>query len=153
MKVGLISDTHGVLRQEVITHLKTCELILHAGDIGGPEMIATLEEIAPLIVVKGNNDKGQWAEALPDFKAFKLEQWRFYMVHQKKDLPKDLSHIDIAIIGHSHRYSDTFHEHTRLINPGSCGKRRFDLPITMAILTLSKAQLHIEPILLDHTKK
>jgi len=153
MRIGLISDTHGLLRQEVMTNLQTCELILHAGDINQPKIIDQLKKIAPLIVVRGNNDKGQWADKLPLFEVFTVCGLRFYLVHQKKDLPKALSDIDVAIIGHSHRYSDTMQDHTRILNPGSCGKRRFDLPITMALLNISNGHLEVEPILLDSSKE
>lgn len=134
-QIGIISDTHGLLREEVIEHLKQCEFIIHAGDINKQEIIDQLEAIAPLIVVRGNNDKGEWAEALPLSKKITLGSLKFFVVHNKKDIPKDLEDTNIVVFGHSHKYTKQQIDGVTYINPGSCGKRRFDLPITMAILS------------------
>lgn len=136
-KISILSDTHNLLRPEIIEHLKGSDYILHGGDISKQEILDRLEEIAPVRVVRGNNDK-EWAEHLPQFLDFKLAGIRFYMTHKKKDLPTDLSPYGIVVIGHSHRYSDTWIDcgthRTLLLNPGSCGPRRFGQPITMAEL-------------------
>ena len=102
MKIGIISDTHGLLRPEVIQALDGCEAILHGGDINKQEIIDQLEMIAPVYVVRGNNDK-DWAEHIPMFLDFELAGLRIYMTHKKKDLPADLSGYDLVVFGHSHK--------------------------------------------------
>lgn len=145
-KIGIISDTHGLLRDQVIEYLKSCDAILHAGDINTPEIVDVLSQIAPLYIVRGNNDKGQWAELLPHHLDISLGGRRFYMVHQKKDVPKTLEGIDFVIYGHSHQYHLAKEQDRTWLNPGSCGKRRFGLPITMACLILENEEARIEPI-------
>lgn len=149
-KIGVISDTHGLLRDEVIAHLKECQLILHGGDINKPEIITALEAIAPVKVVRGNNDKGEWAEQLPETLQFTVEGKNFFMVHNKKDMIKDKTGIDVIVYGHSHKYSCTLEGATYMLNPGSCGKRRFDLAITMAILTIDQGEIKISQIDIPH---
>lgn len=146
--IGIISDTHGLLREEVINYLIGCDLILHAGDINKPEVLDRLRQIAPLKVVRGNNDHGEWAEELPLAVNFTIAGKRFYMTHRKKDIPSDLDNVDIIIVGHSHQYCDEVNGMRHLLNPGSCGKRRFGLPITMAKLTIQDEKMHIEQIIL-----
>lgn len=148
-RIGVISDTHGLLRDEVIGHLKKCQVILHAGDINKPEIIEKLEQIAPLYVVRGNNDKGEWAETLPLFLKFEIEGCQFYMTHQKKDVPKEELDVDWVIIGHSHKYLEDKKGHTNWLNPGSCGKRRFGLEISMAILEVNDNEVAVQKIILD----
>lgn len=131
MKIGIISDTHGLLRPEVIKALDRCDAILHGGDINRQEIIDRLEEIAPVYVVRGNNDK-DWAEHIPIFLDLELAGIRIYMTHKKKDLPTDLSSYDLVLFGHSHKYEESKLEKTLLLNPGSCGPRRFHQAITMA---------------------
>lgn len=145
-KIGIVSDTHGLLRDEVVEHLKSCHAILHAGDINTPQIIEDLSQIAPLYVVRGNNDKGQWAEALPDHLSMNLGGKNFYMVHQKKDVPKSLENVDFIIYGHSHQYNFVKEQNRIWLNPGSCGKRRFGLPITMACLVFQNEEVKIEKI-------
>ena len=131
MKIGIISDTHGLLRPEVIQALDGCEAILHGGDINKQEIIDQLEMIAPVYVVRGNNDK-DWAEHIPMFLDFELAGLRIYMTHKKKDLPADLSGYDLVVFGHSHKYEEGRFGSTFLLNPGSCGPRRFHQAITLA---------------------
>ena len=140
MKIGIVSDTHDLLRREVITHLEGCDCILHAGDICSRDILERLEQIAPVKAVRGNNDRG-WADSLPLFLDFELGGLRFYMVHKKSDLPRNLDPYDLVIFGHSHQYASDWPEtagkrRTLLLNPGSCGPRRFLQPVTMAILTI-----------------
>ncbi len=139
MKIGILSDTHDLLRPEVIDALRGCDHILHAGDISSRKILDRLEQIAPVKAVRGNNDR-EWAEYLPPFLDFELDGLRFYMTHRKKDLPGDLSAYDLVVCGHSHQYSEIWQEpagsrRTLLFNPGSCGPRRFVQPITLAVLT------------------
>ena len=105
MKIGIISDTHNLLRPEVVKALEGCEAILHGGDITGPEIIEKLEEIAPVRAVRGNGDR-EWAEHVPLFLDFELAGLRIYMTHRKKDLPEDLSRYDLVVFGHSHKYEE-----------------------------------------------
>ena len=139
MKIGIISDTHDLLRPEIVKELQGCDSILHGGDISSRKILDELEKIAPVKVVRGNNDK-EWAEDLPLSLEFDLGGQRICMAHKKKDLPKDLSKYDLVVYGHSHQYSATWlessdHKRTLLLNPGSCGPRRFHQAITMAVLT------------------
>ena len=157
MKIGIISDTHDLLRPEVIDQLQGCDHILHGGDISSQKIVDQLEQIAPVKVVRGNNDK-DWAEHLPMFLDFELGGLRFYMTHKKKDLPKDLSVYDIAIVGHSHQYAETWlysvgSKRTLLFNPGSCGPRRFHQPITIAILTVGDDGWIIRRIDIPHAAR
>ena len=104
MKIGIISDTHNLLRPEVIQNLRGCDYILHGGDISSQEILEQLEQIAPVKAVRGNNDK-EWAEHLPLFQDFELGGIRIYMTHKKKDLPQDLTPYDLVICGHTHQYA------------------------------------------------
>ena len=157
MRVGIISDTHDLLRPEVTDALQGCEYILHAGDISSQRILDQLEQIAPVKVVRGNNDKG-WAEHLPLFLDFKLGGLRIYMTHKKKDLPGDLTAYDLVICGHSHQYSSVWQEsvgkhRTLLFNPGSCGPRRLIQPITMAILQIDPDGWNVKQIQIPHAAK
>lgn len=134
-RIAVLSDTHGLLRPEVTDTLKTCEVILHGGDIDTAEVLAQLNEAARTYAVRGNVDK-DWAEALPRELEVELFGFRIYMVHNKKHIREDLSEIDIVICGHSHKYEESVREGILYLNPGSCGPRRFRLPITMIVLTL-----------------
>ena len=157
MKIGVLSDTHDLLRPEVIDALQGCDHLLHAGDISSREILDRLNEIAPVRAVRGNNDK-DWAEGLPLFLDFKLCGLRICMAHKKKDLPKDLSGYDLAVCGHSHQYAETWLDtaekwRTLLLNPGSCGPRRFVQPITLAILNVREDGWSVLQIVIPHTPK
>lgn len=157
MKIGIISDTHDLLRPEVLGQLKGCACILHGGDISSLEILEQLEWIAPVKAVRGNNEK-DWAEHLPMFLDFELGGLRVYMAHKKKDLPKDLSAYDLVICGHSHQYAETWlpsgnGRRTLLLNPGSCGPRRFHQPITMAFMEMDHDGWQVKRIDISHTPK
>ena len=154
MKIGILSDTHNLLRPEVIEKLQDCDCILHGGDVSSQSVLDELEQIAPVKVVRGNNDK-EWAEYLPGCLDFELAGVHFYMTHKKKDLPKDLVPYDVVIIGHSHQYVNTWIDHpgghrTLIINPGSCGRRRFYQAITMAVLTINEDGWIVKRIEIPH---
>ena len=134
-RVAVISDTHGILRPEVIDIVKTCEIILHGGDIGGSEIMDQLNAINQTYAVRGNADK-EWAEGLPNELDMKLFGFRIYMVHNKKHIREDLSGVDIIIYGHSHKYEEKSNGNITFLNPGSCGPRRFRQSVTMMVLTL-----------------
>lgn len=151
-KIGVISDTHGMLRPEVMAALKECEVILHGGDINKKKILDELEEIAPVYAVRGNNDK-EWAEYLPETRALKLFGMNIFMVHNKKMIPADLQETNIVIYGHSHKYEERYADGRFYLNPGSCGPRRFTQPITMAVITVEEKNLKIEKIEIPHLQK
>ena len=153
IRIGILSDTHGLLREQVLQELQGCSVILHGGDINRQEILDRLGEIAPVHVVRGNNDK-EWAEHLPFFLDLQLYGLRIFMTHRKKDLPADLSRYDLAVYGHSHKYEMKREGKTTLLNPGSCGPRRFNQDITMAVLLLdpSSLQFTINRIDIPHEK-
>ena len=102
MKIVILSDTHGLLRPEVVELLKTVDVILHGGDINKQSIVDEMRQYAPLYVVRGNNDK-DWAEAIPHHLTVVLDGVTFFMVHNKKEVPKDLSGVDVVVFGHSHK--------------------------------------------------
>lgn len=156
-KIGVLSDTHGKLREEVIDVLQGCEVILHAGDINTLRVLDRLKEIAPVWAVRGNADK-EWAWMLPEILEEEVCGLRVCMVHNKKDLPMDLSGYDLVIYGHSHKYEEK-KESCFILNPGSCGPRRFSLPVTMAVVevendgtfrVVKKDIVHMSPDTAEH---
>ncbi|MCM1540231.1 MAG: metallophosphatase family protein [Blautia sp.] len=134
-RIAVISDTHGLLRPECVRVLETCETILHAGDVGKQEILSGLREIAETYAVRGNVDQ-EWAEELPLELETELCGFRFYMVHNKKQIRANLSNADFVIYGHSHKYEEKTERGITYLNPGSCGPRRFRLSVTMMVLTL-----------------
>ena len=145
MKLGIISDTHKLLRPELSAALAGVDAILHAGDVGSREILDRLEALAPVYAVRGNAD-GDWAEDLPAILDFTLDGLRICMTHKKKDLPRDLDAWDLAVVGHSHQFAQAELMHTLLLNPGSCGPRRFRQPITMALAESSEGQIQVTRI-------
>ncbi len=133
-KIGILSDTHGLLRDEVLSALQGCDAIIHGGDIDRQEVLDRLQEIAPVYVVRGNADK-EWAEHIPVTLELKLFGLHIFMTHKKKDLPADIEGYDLVVTGHTHRYDHKVKDGTVLFNPGSCGPRRFNQDITLATLT------------------
>ena len=136
-RIMVISDTHGTLRPEVLERAAGCEAILHAGDMDKPEILERLKAVAPVYAVRGNVD-GEWAESLPEELELELFGFRIYMIHNKKRRKKDLSGTDMVVCGHSHEYQDAWDKKTgiRYLNPGSCGPKRFRLPVTMMEMIL-----------------
>ena len=152
-RIGVISDTHGLLRPEVIEILKGCEAVLHGGDINSFRILEELNMIAPTYVVRGNNDK-EWAKDLPETLLIELFGIRFFMVHNKKYIPKDLKDIDIIVYGHSHKYEEKNEDGTLRLNPGSCGPRRFTQPITFAVIEVGEdGSYRVEKTEIPHTQK
>lgn len=146
--VGVISDTHGLLRPEVAEAFACVRLILHAGDIGTAEVVNELKSIAPVVAVRGNNDKGAWAREIPATEIAQMGDVRIYMVHDIKDLdfnPED-RRIQIVISGHSHKPSVDSRNGVLFMNPGSAGPRRFKLPITVGRLTIRGSAVNGEII-------
>lgn len=138
LRIGLISDTHGLLRPEAIRALEGVDRIIHAGDIGNPQILERLANIAPLIAVRGNNDDGAWADALPTEITVKMGDVVLYILHDVKELDRDLTAagVQVVISGHSHRPSITTQNGILFVNPGSTGPRRFKLPISLAFLDI-----------------
>ena len=149
MKIGVLSDTHGLLRPEVLEALSGCAAILHGGDINRQDIIDELERIAPVYVVRGNNDR-EWAERIPLTLDFTLGGLRVAMAHKKKDLPEDLSPYDLAVFGHSHKYAESRQGRTLLLNPGSCGPRRFNQAITLAVLEAEGGEIRVNRVDIPH---
>lgn len=143
VKVGVISDTHGLLRPEAIAALQGCESILHGGDIGRAEILEQLAGIAPVHVVRGNNDlAADWASEIPDSLYLDLAGWRTLLVHDIADVPALLDDgVRLVITGHSHKPLIQWRGERLFLNPGSAGRRRFKLPITLAILDIEAARL------------
>ena len=147
MIIGVISDTHGLLRPEVVDKLRGCDAILHAGDVNRPDLLDALRAIAPLHVVRGNNDK-DWAEALPQTLTLELGGVRILMIHNKRDLPKVLGDAQLIVFGHSHKYFEQTIDGRLWLNPGSCGRRRFDQEISFALLHIDCGAWRVEKIVL-----
>lgn len=136
-RIGVLSDTHGKLRDEVIEILRGCDVILHAGDINTLKVMESLKEIAPLHIVRGNADK-EWAQSLPETLSEEISGLRVFMVHNKKQMPKEMGQYDLAVYGHSHKYEERREGNCLFLNPGSCGPRRFSQPVTMAVLEVEE---------------
>lgn len=149
MNLIILSDTHGLLRPAVLELLKSADAILHAGDINSQAVVDKLASFAPLYVVRGNNDK-EWAEAIPHELTVTLDGVRFYMVHNKKDVPADLSGANVVVFGHSHKYSEEQRGDVLWLNPGSCGPRRFHQEITLVRAELSGGSIRVEKIVIPH---
>ena len=139
MQIGIISDTHGLLRPEAIEHLAGTDYIIHAGDIGAPEVIEGLRRIAPTTAIRGNIDRGEWAKDYPDTELVVLGGRALYVLHNLKEIKLDpvASGFEIIVSGHSHRPKIETKNGVLYVNPGSAGPRRFKLPIAVAILALS----------------
>lgn len=149
MKLAILSDTHGLLRPQVVERLKTADAILHGGDINRQDIVDQLEQYAPLYVVRGNNDK-QWAEAIPHHLSVTLDGVTFYMVHNKKEVPANLSGVDVVVFGHSHKYVQEEKDGVLWLNPGSCGPRRFHQEITMMMAEVSGGTIQVEKVTIPH---
>lgn len=149
MRLAILSDTHGLLRPEVLEQLKTAAAILHGGDINKQSIVDQLRQYAPLYVVRGNNDK-EWAESIPHDLTVTLGGVTFCMVHNKKELPADLSGVNVVVFGHSHKYVQEEKDGVLWLNPGSCGPRRFHQEITMMMAEVSEGTIRVEKILIPH---
>lgn len=143
MRIGIISDTHGLLRPEACARLAGVDHILHAGDIGREEVIAGLRGIAPVTAIRGNVDTGPWARRYPDTARLHLGGKSFYLLHnlQELDLDPAAAGIDVVVSGHSHRPKIETVGGVLTLNPGSAGPRRFTLPIAVALLELEGEDL------------
>lgn len=145
-RIGLISDTHGLLRPQALEALRGSELILHAGDVGKPEILTALRELAPVIAVRGNVDKSDWANTLPETAVAEAGKVLLYILHDMHslDLNPAAAGFHVVVSGHSHQPGKFERDDVLYINPGSAGPRRFHLPLTVARLNLSRTPLELE---------
>ena len=145
-RIGLISDTHGLLRKEGVEALRGSEMIIHAGDVGKPEILEDLRKIAPVVAVRGNVDTAEWAKALPETAVAKAGATLIYVLHDVKalDLNPAAAGFRMVVSGHTHKPVMTEHGGVLYINPGSAGPRRFQLPVTVARLNLGRIPYEVE---------
>jgi uncharacterized protein len=141
--IGIISDTHGLLRPEAVSALSGCDLILHAGDIGKPDVLKSLKMIAPVYAIRGNNDTDEWAEKIPEYRTVKIGEASIYMIHDVKEMPLDpkRKRVNVVVSGHSHKPSIQDKDGVLFVNPGSAGPRRFKLPVAIAILKINQTNI------------
>jgi uncharacterized protein len=141
-RIGLISDTHNLVRPEALLHLHGCEAIIHAGDICNPAVLAALQQIAPVTAVRGNNDTGDWARAIPTRVTLTFQQVRILVVHDQADLDVDprSDGIQVVVTGHSHKPLIDERDGVLFVNPGSAGPRRFKLPVSAGLLEVDGAR-------------
>ena len=145
-RIGLISDTHGLLRKEALEALRGAELILHAGDVGKAEILETLRKLAPVVAVRGNVDTQEWARSLPATAVAEAGAIRIYVLHDVKQLDLDpvAAGFQIVVSGHSHQPGKNERNGVWYINPGSAGPRRFQLPVTIAFLNVGEVPWSLE---------
>jgi putative phosphoesterase len=150
MRVGLISDTHGLLRPQALDFLRGSDHIIHAGDITGPEILPPLQAIAPLTVVRGNNDRGAWAGAIPETALLRIGPVAIYVIHDLKELPIDpaAEGVRVVVSGHSHKPVCTERGGVLYVNPGSAGRRRFTLPISVGELLVEGSEVRVRLVTL-----
>jgi len=143
LKIGVISDTHGLLRPEALDALRGSDRIVHAGDVGGPEILDQLREIAPVTAVRGNVDHGPWARALPKSEVLESDRTAIYVIHilSELDLKPESAGFAAVIYGHSHIPKLETKNGVIFLNPGSAGPRRFNLPVTVGRLTIESSKV------------
>jgi uncharacterized protein len=144
--IGVISDTHGLLRPEAVAALKGVDHIVHAGDVGGPEVLEGLRAVAAVTAVRGNNDRGEWARELPETAAVELGGALVYVIHDVGEIDLDLQAAGMAalVTGHSHQPLVGRRDGVLHLNPGSAGPRRFRLPITVALMAIARGVVSAE---------
>ena len=138
MIIGVIADTHGVVRPEVVELFRGVSLVIHAGDIGTSDVLSALGEVAPVRAVRGNVDKGAWIEALPETDVVECAGTFIYLLHDLKtlDLDPSAAGMQVVISGHSHQPGESRKNGVLYLNPGSAGPKRFKLPVTAALLRI-----------------
>ncbi len=138
LRVALVSDTHNLVRPELLAFVQGCDAIIHAGDICDPDVLDQLGRVAPLSAVRGNNDRGAWADALPVQTVVEIGGVAIVVVHELPDLRGDPASqgVGVVVSGHSHKPVQEARNGVLYVNPGSAGPRRFKLPVTAAMLTI-----------------
>lgn len=151
MIIGVISDTHGLLRPEALAALRGSERIIHAGDVDGAEILAALAAVAPVTVVRGNNDRGRWAEAIPTTAVVEADGVSIYIIHNIADIDLDPAArgCGVVVAGHSHKPLCETRGQVLYFNPGSAGPRRFRLPVSVGRLTIEAGVVRGEILILD----
>ncbi len=149
-RVGVISDTHGLVRPEALAALRDSHLIIHAGDVGGPDVLEALRALAPVTAVRGNNDRGEWAKALGESEAVEVAGRWLYVLHDLHELDLDPAAAGFAVViaGHSHRPLIEERRGVLFVNPGSAGPRRFALPVAVARLRIADGTVAAETVVL-----
>lgn len=137
MRIGLISDTHGLLRPQALAALAGVDRIIHAGDIGNAQILEALAAIAPVDAVRGNNDRGPWATVVPHSLTLAFDGVAIHLLHDLKELKGALPPVQVVIAGHSHKPMVREEDGVLLVNPGSAGPRRFTLPVTVGLLSIT----------------
>jgi len=147
-RIGVIADTHGLLRPEAVGALDGSNLIIHAGDIGKPEVLTVLQEVAPVVAIRGNVDTGTWAQSLPITQVVEAEQAWIYLLHDLAalDIEPHAAGFSAVVFGHSHRPSIEMRNGVLFLNPGSAGPRRFRLPVSVATIRVRDNMLEPELI-------
>jgi uncharacterized protein len=146
MKIGVISDTHGLLRPEAVEALRGSDRILHAGDVGDPEILEALRQIAPVSAIRGNVDTGSWARGLPETEVVEIDEVSIYMLHDlnQLDLKPEAAGFRVVIYGHSHKPQMEQRNGVLYFNPGSAGPRRFRLPVSIGKLIIAAGTVRAE---------
>ena len=141
--LGVISDTHGLLRPQAVEALRGSDMIVHAGDVGSPEVLRGLEALAPVLAVRGNNDRGPWAQHLPLTESLELGRASIYVLHDLHELDLDprVAGFSVVIAGHSHQPRCEQRDGVLFFNPGSAGPRRFRLPISVGKIVIEGARV------------
>ncbi len=147
IRLGIISDTHGLLRPEVVEVLKTCTHIIHAGDFDNPEVLNALQPLGFIYAVRGNNDF-YWAKHLKKILHFTIGGIKFLLVHDLMDAGRHVKDAQVVIHGHSHSYAEEYYDGRLYLNPGSCGHRRFYTQPSMAVMTIENGHYQVEKITL-----
>lgn len=149
IRMAIMADTHGVLRPEVERILETCDVIVHAGDFDNQMLYHKLNVDQPLYAVRGNNDRG-WSGGLGQVNRFEIGGVKFIMAHERVDIPSVLKDIQVVIFGHSHMYYQQEISGRLWLNPGSCGYKRFTLPLSMAVMNIEDGTYEVETVWLEH---
>ena len=145
-RIGLISDTHGLVRPEALTALKESELILHAGDIDKLEVLHALKRIAPVVAIRGNNDRDPWARTIPDCIDLLVNGVKIHIIHDVNDLLHAPAGFHAVLSGHSHHPRSVIKDGVLFVNPGSAGPRRFKLPVAVGCLQITAGKLRAKII-------
>ena len=156
--VGVVSDTHGLIRPEALDALRDSELIIHCGDIGSPAVLEALRTLAPVRAIRGNNDKGGWASSLPTYDVVEVGTHAIYVLHNlsELDLDPEAAGFTAVLSGHSHKPVIEKRDKILFVNPGSAGPRRFSLPVTVATLALRSGRCEakiVELALCEQSRK